>query len=85
MIMMPCRQSQPSPQLAGYADFWHPTGRNSWALRPKAILACDFFTADLPGGTQAYVLAVIEHATRRIHVLGVTPASHRAVDSPAGP
>ena len=38
----------------------------------EAILACDFFTVDLPGGAQAYVLAVIEHATRRIRVLGVT-------------
>jgi transposase len=38
----------------------------------EAILACDFFTADLLDGTQAYVLAVIEHATRRIRVLGVT-------------
>jgi putative transposase len=34
--------------------------------------ACDFFTADLLDGTQAYVLAVIEHATRRIRILGVT-------------
>ena len=25
-----------------------------------------------PGGTQAYVLAVIEHATRRVRILGVT-------------
>jgi putative transposase len=38
----------------------------------EAILACDFFTVDLPGGTQAYVLAVIEHATRHIRILGVT-------------
>ena len=38
----------------------------------EAILACDFFTADLLDGTQAYVLAVIEHATRRIGILGVT-------------
>jgi putative transposase len=38
----------------------------------EAILACDFFTADLLDGTQAYVLAVIEHATRRIRILGVT-------------
>jgi hypothetical protein len=38
----------------------------------EAILACDFFTADLLDGTQAYVLAVIELATRRIRILGVT-------------
>jgi putative transposase len=37
-----------------------------------AILACDFVTAGLPGGTQANVLAVIEHATRRARILGVT-------------
>jgi putative transposase len=37
-----------------------------------AILACDFFTVDLPGGTRACVLAVMEHATRRIRILGVT-------------
>ena len=35
-------------------------------------MACDFFTADLLDGTQAHVLAVIEHATRRIRILGVT-------------
>src|ERR1017187_8833090 len=39
----------------------------------EAILACDFFTVDLPGGTRAHVLAVIEHATRRIRILGVPP------------
>ncbi len=38
----------------------------------EAILACDFFTTDLLDGTQAHVLAVIEHATRRIRILGVT-------------
>ena len=43
-------------------------------LRPQAeaILACDFFAAGLLDGTQAHVLAVIEHATRRIRILGVT-------------
>ena len=49
----------------------------AWSLflrsQAEAILACDFFTADLLDGTQAYVLAVIEHATRRIRILGVTP------------
>jgi putative transposase len=38
----------------------------------EAILACDFFMAELLDGTQAYILAVIEHATRRIRILGVT-------------
>jgi putative transposase len=48
----------------------------AWSLflrsRAEAILACDFFTADLLDGTQAYVLAVIGRATRRIRILGVT-------------
>jgi transposase InsO family protein len=47
-----------------------------WAefLRSQAqgILALDFFTADLLDGTKVYVLAVIEHGTRRIRVLGAT-------------
>ena len=38
----------------------------------EAILACDFFTASLLDGTYAYVVAVIEHASRRIRILGVT-------------
>jgi len=47
-----------------------------WAefLRSQAqgILALDFFTADLLNGTKLYVLAAIEHGTRRIRVLGAT-------------
>jgi transposase InsO family protein len=47
-----------------------------WAefLRSQAqgILALDFFTADLLNGTKVYVLAVIEHGTRRIRILGAT-------------
>ena len=38
----------------------------------EAILACDFFSADLLDSTQAYVLAVIEHASRLIRILGIT-------------
>jgi putative transposase len=49
-----------------------PTSSQFLRSQAEAILACDFFTADLPGGTQAHVLAVIEHATRRIRILGVT-------------
>src|ERR1039457_1851865 len=42
------------------------------ALPGRGDPGAAFFTADLPGGTQGYVLAVIEHATRRIRILGVT-------------
>ena len=47
-----------------------------WAefLRSQAqgILALDFFTADLLNGTKVYVLAAIEHGTRRVRILGAT-------------
>ena len=49
-----------------------PTWSQFLRSQAEAILACDLFTADLLDGTQAYVLVVIEHATRRIRVLGVT-------------
>jgi putative transposase len=38
----------------------------------QAFLALDFFTADLLNGTKVYVLAVIEHGSRRVRVLGAT-------------
>jgi hypothetical protein len=49
-----------------------PTWSQFLRSQAEAILACDFFTVDLLDGTQAYVLAVIDHATRRISVLGLT-------------
>jgi transposase InsO family protein len=56
----------PAPRRTGLA--WSQFLRS----QAEAILACDFFTADLLDGTQAHVLAVIEHATRRIRILRVT-------------
>ena len=50
-----------------------PTWSQFLHSQAEAILACDFFTVNLLDGTQAYVLAVIEHATRRIRILGITP------------
>src|SRR5450631_3104006 len=48
----------------------------AWSLflrsQAEAILACDFFTAELLDGTQAYVVAEIAHTTRRTRILGVT-------------
>jgi putative transposase len=49
-----------------------PTWSQFLRSQAEAILACDFFTVDLLDGTQAYVLAVIEHATWRIRILGIT-------------
>ena len=56
----------PAPRRTGPA--WSQFLRS----QAEAIVACGFFTAGLLGGTQAYVLAVIEHATQRIRILGVT-------------
>ena len=56
----------PAPRRAGPA--WSQFLRS----QAEAILACDLFTADLLDCTQAYVLAVVEHATRRVRILGVT-------------
>ncbi|MCS7484139.1 hypothetical protein ACFFQW_28950 [Umezawaea endophytica] len=48
----------------------------TWAdfLRSQAqvLLACDFFEVSAVSGTRMYVLAVIEHSSRRIRVLGAT-------------
>jgi putative transposase len=56
----------PAPRRSG------PTWAQFLRGQAEAILATDFFTVDLLDGTSAYVLAVIEHATRRIRILGVT-------------
>ena len=49
----------------------------TWAsfLRSQAdaLLACDFFETVTLSGARLYVLAVIEHASRRIRILGATP------------
>ncbi|MFG1891076.1 hypothetical protein ACGFIR_24830 [Micromonospora sp. NPDC049051] len=49
---------------------------STWAtfLRSQAhaVIAADFFETTTLTGTRLYVLAVIEHATRRIRILGAT-------------
>jgi transposase InsO family protein len=57
----------PAPQRTsqGWAVFLRSQG--------EAILAADFFEAVTLTGARMYVLAVIEHATRRVRILGATP------------
>ncbi|MCA1674879.1 MAG: helix-turn-helix domain-containing protein, partial [Actinobacteria bacterium] len=56
----------PAPERASstWADFLRS--------QADALLACDFFETVTLSGTRMYVFAVIEHANRRIRILGVT-------------
>jgi transposase len=51
-------------------------GQVTWAAflcgQAEAILACDFIEARTLTGARLYIFAVIEHATRRVRVLGAT-------------
>jgi putative transposase len=62
----------PAPRRSG------PTWAVFLRSQAEAIIACDFFTADLLDGTKAYAMAVIEHASRRHR------SSHARVRHPAG-
>jgi putative transposase len=60
---------------AGFDPAPRPSGP-TWAQFLKAqasgILACDFFSVETVMLARLYCFAVVEHATRRVHVLGVT-------------
>jgi putative transposase len=56
----------PAPERSSttWADFLHS--------QAEALLACDFFETITLSGARLHVLAVIEHASRRIRILGAT-------------
>ena len=68
----------PAPRRTG------PTWRQFLTAQAHAILAVDFTHVDTVFLRRLYILVVIEHSTRRVHLAGITPTPP-APGSPSRP
>ena len=81
MANWPCWQSRSPPPPYGRSSTATESSppqrdRQTWSTflrsQAQAVLAADFFQTRTLTGARLYVFAVIEHATRRVRVLGAT-------------
>jgi hypothetical protein len=68
----PYGRSSTKPASTQHPNAPRPPGGAFLRSRAEVILAADFFEVVTLTGQRMYVLAVIEHASRRVRVLGVT-------------
>jgi transposase InsO family protein len=69
---VPCGRFLSKPASIPLPAATGPAGGNFFACKSGAFLAIDFFCVDTLLLQRLYVLFVVEHATRRVHLLGVT-------------
>ena len=68
----PCGRSSSEAGIDPAPERTSTTWASFLRSQADALLACDFFETVTLTGARLYVLAVIEHATRRIRILGAT-------------
>ncbi len=74
--MRPCLLLSPGILKQGGIDPAPERSSTTWAdflsSQAEALLACDFIETVTLDGRRQYILTVIDHATRRVRLLGTT-------------